>query len=150
MLNISGFGLQAVIKASSSFPASFTVVDFADDADPLDSPDLVAADTAFGLNGDMLVWTRPAGIEIVLNVIPTSASDSNLAVLLDANRVGKNKSSARDQISMVITYPNGLIGNLSKGVIISGPILPNVASAGRMKTRLYRFRFEQVSKTGGQ
>jgi len=150
MINISGFGLLAIVTASASFPTGFSVADFADDADPLDSPDLVAADTAFGLNGDMLVWTRPAGIEIVLNVIPTSDSDSNLAVLLDANRVGKNKSSARDQVGMVITYPNGMIANLSKGVIISGAILPNVASAGRMKTRLYRFRFEQVSKSGGQ
>jgi hypothetical protein len=150
MNNISGFGLSAQVTASNTFPNGFPVTEFADDADPLDSPDLEATDTAFGLNGDMVVWSRPAGIEITMNVIPTSAADQNLAALLDANRVGKNKAGARDQVGIVFTYPNGMIVNVSPGVIVSGSIIPQVSSAGRIKTRLYRFRFQNVSKSGGQ
>jgi hypothetical protein len=85
-----------------------------------------------------------------MNVIPTSPGDENLAALLNANRIGKGKQSARDVIGIVYTYPNGMIVNMSPGVIISGSIVPQVASAGRIKTRLYRFRFENITKSGGQ
>jgi len=148
MKNISGFGLQAQVTASNTFPNGFTVTEFADDADPLDTPDLDAADTAMGLNGDMIVWTRPQGIEISLNVIPRSQGDTNLDVLLSSNRVAKNKQSARDSVSIVISYPDGSTATMSSGIIISGPMLPQVASAGRLKTRMYRFRFEQIAKSG--
>ncbi len=150
MINISGFGLSAQVTASKSFPSGFTVTAFAENADPLESPDLVAADTAMGLNGDMIVWSRPALIEIAMSVIPTSQEDQNLAALLDANRVGKNKTSARDQIGIVWTYPNGMIVNCSPGIIISGSLVPVVTSEGRIKTRRYSFKFEAVSKSGGQ
>jgi hypothetical protein len=150
MQNISGFGLVARITASNTFPNGFTVTEFADDADPLDSPDLEVADSAFGLNGDMVVWTRPIGIEITTNVIPTSEGDQNLAVLVDANRIGKGKQSARDVIGIVFTYPSGMIVNMSPGIIITGSIVPQIASAGRFKTRAYRFRFQNITKTGGQ
>lgn len=147
MLNISGFGYSAVITASKTFPNSFTLVDFADDGDPLDSPELPAADTGFGLNGDMLVWTHPQGVEVTFMVIPTSEGDINLDILLDANRVGKKKTSARDIINIVHTYPNGDVVTLSNGVIISGNMLPGVAGSGRLKSRPYKFRFERITKS---
>jgi hypothetical protein len=148
MLNISGFGLSARIIASKTFPNGFTLTEFADDADPLDTPDLDAADTAMGLNGDLVVWSRPQGIEISTNVIPTSPGDTNLDILLNANRVAKGKASAKDVISIVFTYPSGLVVTMNSGLIISGAMLPQVASAGRLKTRMYRFRFEQITKSG--
>lgn len=146
MINISGFGLAAHVTASATFPSGFPITAWADDADPLDSPDLDAADTAMGLNGDMIVWSRPQGIEISTNVIPTSPDDVNLNVLLNANRIAKGKTSARDTVGIVFTYSDGTIVTLSSGVIISGPVVPQVASAGRLKTHMYRFRFEQVTK----
>ena len=146
MINISGFGLQAQIIATNTFPNGFNLTEFADDADPLDSPDLEAADTAMGTNGDLIVWSRPQGIEISFNVIPTSPSDTNLDVLLSANRVAKGKTSAKDNVTVIVTYPNGAIATMSQGSIISGAILPQLASSGRLKTRMYRFRFEQITK----
>jgi hypothetical protein len=147
MINISGFGLGAQVTASNTFPNGFNVTEWADDADPLDSPDLELADTGMGLNGDMVVWSRPMGIEISLNVIPTTESDTNLDVLAQANRVARGKRGARDTIGIVFTYPNGQIVTMSSGVMISGPMAPPVASAGRMKTHMYKFRFEQISKS---
>jgi hypothetical protein len=148
MINISGFGLTARIVASKTFPNGFALTEFADDADPLDSPDLTAADTGMGLNGDLVVWTRPQGIEVVTSVIPTSPGDTNLDILLNANRVAKGKSSAKDVITIVWTYPSGLVVTMNPGIIISGPMMPSVASAGRLKTRTYHFRFEQITKSG--
>lgn len=147
MINISGFGLGAQVSASRTFPNGFGVSAFADDADPLDSPDLELADTGMGLNGDMVVWSRPMGIEISLNIIPGTEEDANFDVLAQANRVAKGKSGARDVINIVVTYPNGQIATLSSGVMISGPMVAPVASAGRLKTHMYKFRFEQISKS---
>jgi len=147
MKNISGFGLVAQVTASNTFPNGFSVTEFADDADPLDTPDLEVAESAMGLNGDMVVWSRPQGIEISMNVIATSPSDDNLDVLLSANRVAKGKVGARDEIGIVLSYPDGRKAVLSKGIMISGPIVNQVASAGRYKTRMYRFRFEQITKS---
>jgi len=147
MINISGFGLQAQITASNTFPNGFSFTEFADDADPLDSPDLDATDTAMALNGDLIVWSRAQGIEITLNAIPTSPGDTNIDVLLNANRVAKGKVGARDIVRIVLTYPSGQTVTMSSGVIVSGKVMPEVASAGRFKTRPYKFRFEQVTKT---
>lgn len=148
MINISGFGLVAQITASNTFPNGFTFTEFADDADPLDSPDLIAADTAMGLNGDMIIWSRPVGIEIAINCIPTTPGDVNMETLLAANRVGKNKRGARDLIGIVLQYPSSAVATLISGAIISGAIIPQVAAAGRIKTRQYRFRFENITRSG--
>lgn len=145
--NISAFGLIARVVASTTFPQGVDVGDFADDTDPLDSPDFTAADTAYGLNGDMITWSRANGIEIALGIIPTSDSDDNLDAILDANRVGKGKTSARDKIDIVFTYPTGQRVTCSNGVIITGSILPPVSSNGRLKSRTYRFRFEKITKS---
>jgi hypothetical protein len=149
MQNISGFGLVAHIVASNTFPSGFDVTGFADDADPLDSPDLDLADSSMNINGDMLVWSKPQGIEVSLNVIAESPDDINLAAVFEANRVGKGKSSARDIISATMNYPTGLLASLSPGIMVVGTALPSVSSAGRFKSRMYKFRFQNVSKSGG-
>lgn len=146
MIDTSIFGLSAQIIANQTFPNGFTVTEWADDADPLDSPDLQVADTAMGPNGDLVVWSRPMGIEISMNLIPTSPGDTNLDVLLSANRVAKGKFGARDICSIVWTYPNGMKVTASSGKLITGTLVPNASSAGRLKTRHYVFRFEQLTK----
>lgn len=148
MINVSGFGLLGRVVANKTYPNGFSLTQFADDADPLDSPDIAIADSANGLNGDMVVWSRPAGIEIAFNIIPTSEDDVNLSTLLEANRVGKGKRGARDLVNIVTTYPSGMIVTYSKGIIVSGSLIPGVSSGGRIKTRQYRFRFENVTKQG--
>jgi hypothetical protein len=146
MINISGFSLSAICVASNTFPSGVSLSAFADDTDPMDSPDFTAADTAMGLNGDLVVWTRPGGIEMVFGIIPNSEDDINLEALLNANRVGKSKSGSQDIISIVLNYPNGKKVTGSNGVITQGPLMPSVASSGRLKSRVYRFRFESVTQ----
>lgn len=149
MNNVSGFGLSIHIIASNTFPSGFTVTQFADDSDPLDFPDLTVGDSASGLNGDLLVWNKATGIPVSLSVIAGSDDDKNLEALLEANRVGKNKSSARDQISKVGTYPDGSRVSCGPGIITVGPISKSVSSAGRYKTRTYHFVYESISKSNG-
>lgn len=148
MFNIAGFGCSAHVKASATFPNGFNVTAFADDADAVDSPDLVIADAAMALNGDLVVWSKANYLEAGFNVIPTSEDDVNLAALLNANRVGKGKRGARDVITIVVSYPDGSTATYGKGVIVSGSIAKQVASAGRIKSRQYRFRFESIANAG--
>ena len=149
MQNISGYGFSVNIIASTTFPIGLFITEFADDSDPLDVPSLQIADSAMGLNGDLIVWSKANPIKATLDVIPNSFSDRNLAILLEANGVGKGKTSAKDIITMTLSYPPNpqfLIGSiviLTQGVITDGLPLNSVSSAGRLKSKSYAFSFEQ-------
>lgn len=142
MENISGFGLIVNVIGSSTFPVGLLLTEFADDADPFDLPSLQIADKAMGLNGDLIVWSKPNPINVTLNVIAGSFSDLNLAVLLEANRVGRGKTGARDIITMSAIYPSGNVIVLTNGAITDGIPASSVASAGRLKSKSYAFSFE--------
>lgn len=140
--NITGFGVVVQIVASNTFPAGFTVTQFADDADPVDITSIRIADIAMGLNGDLISWSRAAPNPVTLNVIPNTNDDNNLQVLANANRVAQGKTSAKDVITMTIAYPDGHTRTFYNGTITDGMFGNSVASAGRLKTRSYAFSFE--------
>lgn len=141
--DISGFGLQLRVIASKTFPAGFSVTQFADDADPLDLPELAIGETAMGLNGDLINWGKANPIPVSVSVIPGQDDDLNLAILHEANRIGRGKKGARDIITLIGVYPDGKVITLSGGKLISGPPASSVASAGRMKSKTYNFQFEK-------
>jgi hypothetical protein len=140
--NISGFGLGITILASNTYPVGIQITQYSDDSDPLDIPGLQIADSAMGLNGDLIVWSKANPIKATVSVIPQSDNDKDLSILLSSNRPGKGKAPVRDVISMVIGYPDGNFVLLSNGVITDGTPLSPVASSGRLKTRTYSFTFE--------
>lgn len=147
MENVSATGLEVTIKASATFPAGFTVTSFVDDADPLDGQNIDIADSAMGINGDLIVWNAPKPLAITINVIPGTEDDKNLELLAEANRVAKNKSFARDTITMTFYYPIAdKRYTLINGVITSIPPVYSAASAGRIKSRAYTFVFENKSE----
>lgn len=147
MSDISGFGLKVRVVASETFPSGFDVTQFADDADPFDLPSMQIRDKAMGLNGDLVTWSKANPIPATLALIPGSDDDKNMAVLFEANRVGKGKQGARDVITLTAIYPNGEVWTGSQGVITDGMPGRGVASAGRLKTNAYQFAFENLSKT---
>jgi hypothetical protein len=142
---IGGFGLVVTLRASNTFPAALILEQFADDADPFDFPDIQIADVAMGLNGDLLSWSKAIPLPVTLSVVPESDDDNNLAVLLAANRVGKNKQSARDVITLVGTYPSGIVVTLTNGKLTNGSVSNSVSSQGRMKSKQYKFAFENIT-----
>jgi hypothetical protein len=147
--DVSGFGAQVQVKASNTFPQGFVISQFADDADPFDIPSIQIADKAMGLNGDLVTWSKANPILITINVIPNSDDDRNLAILLEANRVGKGKVGARDEVTIVSVYPNEGTLTLTSGVITDGAPGNSIASAGRMKSKAYQFAFENKTDTRG-
>ena len=145
--DISGFGVEARIVATTTFPTGFAVTEFADDADPIDIPSQQIADKAMSLNGDLVTWSTANHIPATFNVIPGSEDDLNMAVLLEANRVGQGKSSARDVVTAVITTPDGRTLTLTNGRITDGPVSNGIASSGRFKSKAYQFAFENKAES---
>lgn len=145
--DISGFGLQVQVSASVTFPSGFTISQFADDADPFDLPSMQIADKAMGLNGDMVTWSKANPIPFTFNVVPGSEDDKNLAILFEANRVSKGKTSARDIITVVAVYPSGETLTLTEAKITDGMPGNSVASAGRLKSKSYAFAAENLTRT---
>lgn len=139
---IGGFGLKVQIIASTSFPSGFTLSQFADDGDPLDLGAIDISEQAMGLNGDMITWSKANPLPVSINIIPGSDDDKNLAVIAEANRVGRGKKSVRDVITMVVIYPDGTSTSLINGKMKNAMFGKSVASAGRMKTKKYDFMFE--------
>lgn len=141
--DISGFSTLIHIVASNTFPFGFTVTQASDDSDLLDFPSVQIGETAMGVNGDLIRWSRAQKLPMVVSVIPNSPDDDNLEALADANRVAQNKTSARDKITATVIYPDGSLVTLTDGAITDAPFGTGVSSAGRMKTKQYGFSFQQ-------
>ncbi|WVW37741.1 putative tail fiber protein [Aeromonas phage Gekk3-15] len=148
-VNASGFGTTVTLTASNTFPQGFKITQFADDADSLDMPELTLAESGMGLNGTHVVWAKPGVMELVTNIIPNTPDDSNLAILAENNRVAEGKRVSRDNITFVISYPDGSTITLADGIIVGAMPIKSISQAGRIKTRPYKFRFTGKSSTGG-
>lgn len=139
--NVSGFGGVVTVVASNTFPTGITVTQFSNDGDPLDMASVKIADTAMGVNGDLITWSKAVGLPMVLNVIPGSDDDINLQILADANRVAQGKTSAQDNITAVVVYPDGSVVTLISGIITDASFGKSISGDGRIKTRAYSFMF---------
>ena len=148
MTDISGQGVEINLRASKTFPASFNVTQFSDDADPLDMADIELAGFSMGLNGDLLSWGKANAIPMIINMIPGSDDDINLAILAEANRIGRGKRSAKDKITAIIVYPDGKVTTLTAGIITTAPPGDSVSSDGRKKSKAYAFAFENKTEVG--
>lgn len=147
MIDVSGFGLTVALVASTTFPNTVTLSEFADDSDPFDAPDITVLDKATGLNGDLVTWSKSASLDVNIAVIAGGIDDLNLSTLLEANRVGLGKTSAQDVIDLTVIYPDGSMTTWNNGKILKGPPNSSVASAGRLKAKVYSFTFENKDDT---
>lgn len=145
--NISGFGASVRLVASTTFPQGITITQFADDSDPIDIPSLQIADKAMGVNGDLYTWSKANPLIYNMSVGPDTDDDINLQILLEANRVAKGKTSALDDITISVLYPDGSTATYSGGTITDGMPGNAIASAGRLKSKTYNFAFENLSFT---
>ena len=148
MPDISGLGTAVRVLASNTFPIGIELTQFADDSDPIDVPALTIGADAMGLNGDRVSWTPANPIRITLNLISSSEDDKNLALLFEANRAGRNKVSAKDTITLIVSYPDGLFATLINGSCIEFMPTRAIASDSRLKSRAYVFSFENMVTVG--
>lgn len=149
MYDISASGVKGQMLASKTFPGGLSLSEWCDDSDPIDLPSVQIADTAKGINGDLLVWSKPELNKITLNVIPDGEDDENLQILFNANKVVRGRAAARDTINLIMTYPNGTKVTCSNGAITDGMPGQSASSAARKKTKSYQFTFETIEMVKG-
>ena len=142
MQNISAFGIQISLLASNTYPAGVTLNQFSDDTDAIDVPVLQIADSAMGINGDLITWSKANPIKFTMSVLPSTVNDRILGILFEANRPGRGRTGAQDIITLNIQYPAGNVVQLVNGVIIDGFPFSGAQSTGRLKTKTYSFAFE--------
>lgn len=140
-LDVTGFGTIVNLVADVTFPAGIVITQFSNDADPLDMAAVKIADTAMGVNGDLIRWARAVPLPMVLNVVPGSADDQNLAILADNNRASQGKVSAGDVITANVIYPDGSVVTLIGGVLTDAVFGKGISGEGRLKTKAYSLMF---------
>lgn len=147
MADISGFGLELRVIASNTLPIGVQITEFADDNDPIDFPELTIAETAMGLNGDLITWSNANPVPFTLNLIPNQDNDIAMSLVGEANRTGRGKAPARDLITIVGVYPDGRTFTLTNGKMINYNPSNGIASAGRYKAKKFDFMFENMLVT---
>ena len=142
-VDVSGFGTAITIISAPTIPQGYELTAFTDDIDVMEIPTMNVVDFSMGVNGDLILNRRPVPIEVTVGVIPNSDDDLILEGLLNANRVAKNKASVKDDITMIIHYPDER-GDviLSYGTIVGGDCFTTITSQGRLKSKQYHFVFE--------
>jgi len=133
------------IIASKSFPTGFTATEFSDDQDAFDIPEKQIADGAIGPNGDAVYWSVAGLYETNLSFTPKSASDLNLSIIAQANTPGKGKLIVNDVITLSIISGDGSSYTFSDGKLISFMPAQSGTSAGRLKSKVYKFKFANFS-----
>lgn len=142
MEDISGIGITVTLFASKTYPAGLTVSQFADDADPLDFPDVELLSEGMNVNGELVTWLTPKPLSVSLNLIPNTEDSKNMDILFDANRPAYKKIAVKDVITMVVNYPDGSKKILNNGRPKTYAPASGITSAGRHKSRAYTFVFE--------
>lgn len=142
MKDISAFGIRVNLIAHNTYPNGVTITEFSDDTDAIDVPVLQIADSAMGINGDLIVWSKANPITFTMSVLPNTDNDRILGILFEANRPGKGKIGQRDIITLNITYPAGDFVQFTQGVMTDGFPFSGAQSTGRLKTKTYSFAFE--------
>lgn len=141
--DVASSGSSITILAIPTFPQGFEINSFPGDADPVDFENRQIAEVEAGANGDIITWSTPRPIMATVNVVPGSEADENLKILLDVNTVGKNKAAAKDNITMIVTKPDGQKTVFVNGTILSGSPSEGFTAASRFKTKQYQFAFEK-------
>lgn len=144
MENISSFGLMAVLTSSRTFPVGLPITKFADDNDSIRVPEFKLGDGKMDLNGNLIRSKNAQPVPLSMALIPDSAEDQALAMLLNANRIAKTNPPVDDSITLVVHWPNSSIVTYTKGIIVGGPASLSGTGAGRLSSNVYTFEFEDL------
>ena len=145
MSDIGGFGTELTIYASVTFPNGLTITEFADDADPVDSPSIQIRDKAMNLNGRLITWGKATPVGLTINITPNTDDQVNLELLFDSNRVARGKRNVNDVIDATLIYPDGTAKNFEQGSPTDYIPVNSIASSSRMKSRPFVFAFQSMN-----
>ena len=109
-------------------------------------PDTDIADIEIGTNGDAITWSVQNPVESSCAIIPATDDHEIMQRIYDANRAEKGNRGANDVITVVRVLPNKETTTF-KGKIVGGPATTSLASSGKIKTPVYKFKWYKVFRT---
>lgn len=142
---ISGAGFSATLIANKTFPTGIDLIEFAKDSDPIDMPEIDVGELGMDVNGNPYAWFSAKTMEVTINLQGGTDTDKNMTILLNNNMPGRNKILAYDNITLVISYPQGYNYQFSNGIIKGGPPGVSIGSDASFKAKPYRFVFAKFS-----
>ena len=145
MVNATGSGLVVSLTASTSFPNGISLTAFADDKDPFKIGELTVNEFAMGMNGDTVAFGKASGIPLSMALIENTDDDKKMQMILDANRIAKNKNSVQDVIEITQILPDGSKTTYKDGVLLTGTPGISITQNGRRETHNYTFMFGNKS-----
>ena len=144
--NISGVNSTLRLVFDVTFPAGFTVSEWADDADALDTPVRDLAEGGMGSGGDAVFWAVPKILEVTINIIPGCPSDINLQIAATANTAARGRIVAGDTVTATwVNNNNGKIVTFNGGRLTKAPPADSVSQNSKLKSKQYAFMFESVT-----
>lgn len=147
MADVSHNGAIYTIAASNTTAGvPLPISAFPKDTDPFDVPDTDIGDMEIGTNGDAIGWQVQNPVESSCAIIPATDDHEIMQRIYDANRAEKGKRGANDTITVVRVLPNKETTTF-KGKITSGPSTTSLASSGKIKTPVYKFKWFKVFRT---
>ena len=125
------------------------VVDFMDDANPIDIQDTEVANIEWSCNGRMIRSIKPSAIMVSITVVPGSPSDNSLRTLWKANFINGgsiNLDQANRSLNCVISTRNPNLPTITftGGTIVSGAAALTANGQGKMGGNTYTFAFENT------
>lgn len=122
---------------------SFDVIDFMDDANPVEFQDTEVSGAGMNFKGQMIRYAKASVITASVTVAPASESDDNLYAMWKKFRIHDNwEPSWEDPITLtVMTGKHNHTRTLSNGTMVSGPAGPSSNGEGKMIGRTYTFAF---------
>ena len=145
--NVSAFGIKVALRANVTYPVPIVLTQFADETDPFDIPSIAIAETAKGVNGDLVTWSSANPVNITLAMIAGSDDDEAMSLLFQANNPSGLATPSGDIIVLTAIYPDTSVVVASGGVPLEFMPGKSVATAGRLKSNTYTFSFEQIVQT---
>lgn len=122
---------------------SFRIIDFMDDANPVEFQDTEVSGVGMNFKGQMIRYAKASVITASVTVAPASDSDNNLYGLWKFYRIHDTWEPGWEApITMqVMTGKPGCSRTLSNGTMVSGPAGPSSNGEGKMIGRTYTFAF---------
>ena len=137
-------GTTMTLFAVPTYPFGFKIAQFDPGEDPLDIPNVDQATVSMGVNGNVIAYRNPYTITLTFPLVPGSDEDICMMNIAEADRIRWGKASVKNNIQLLVNYPDGKIRTLINGTLTNAPIAYGGATDGRIKLHSFTVVFGSI------
>lgn len=153
MVDVSGVFPKVTI-VSAGIPPLIQLTKFADDSNPVDVDQIEVTGHSINVNGELVVWEKPAAYLVTVSVLCGTEDDRNLTMLLETCHPTSGKGfalapSVQMRVSIGRRSSLGVVSTedsttYTQGRIVNGRPGAAVDSEGKKISNSYTFVFENA------